>query len=755
MRFDPDAGLCRKGENRVIRRLRAEAAGLAMVLAAGVLLAIGLAPELRICAAPMLDSVLHIAAAERLAEAVGEGEPFLDPWVSEWGLGYPMWRTYQPVPHLVTGAWLWATAAWIDSNTAFALLKLILLVLFPAGVYVGARGLGLSPPAAGLASLLAVTPTGREEFGRFGLGLASYVWSGSGLFTQLFAFVVLPPAIGLTVHALDTGLCRLRAAAALACLALSHIIFGYVGFVSAAVLAAVGPAGMRGKRLVRLATVVAPALLLLAWFVIPVFLVGDEINHSRLEAAYKWDSFGAERILSELVTGRLLDHGRVPVLTALLALGTAVAAVDLRNPVARRLLALTAVWLALYFGRPTWGEWLRLVAVPRDLHLHRLQAAFEWCACLLGGWGVVRIGEALRGSRAGHAGALALALAAAAAVGLLAVDRARYLAANAEWGDRNLALVQKDRADLDAAIEDVREILAERPGRASAGPTTTLGGGFNLGSVPVFAFLARAHIDQATFYYHTMSRTADLMPVRDESRSAHFDLFGIRAVIATRKAKLPPGLLIHGIHGRFAVFEASHDGFFSLVDAGGKCQCDPSLWTEVCTAWMRSPLPEAGIVEVLEGDAPGIASFAPREPFPPVAPAQRTPRGEVLTESRDGEVYAAEVEARRPCHVLVKFTWYPDLTASVDGLPTPMLRVTPGFAAVPVATGRHRIEVRYAPGPLKPILFALGLVAFGACAWLLRRPGARDLEAWAADRLDRLLRRPVPRGAPPEASPAP
>ena len=44
-------------------------------------------------------------------------------------------------------------------------------------------------------------------------------------------------------------------------------------------------------------------MLLLAWFVIPMILGGAEVNRSRWDPAYKFDSYGAQIILTELFSG--------------------------------------------------------------------------------------------------------------------------------------------------------------------------------------------------------------------------------------------------------------------------------------------------------------------------------------------------------------------------------------------------------------------------------------------------------------------
>ncbi len=226
------------------------------LLAIAVLLnAIVLWPEVRIERAPLNDLTFHRAAAERCGQAIHRGEPFMDPWVSEWSLGFPLWRTYQPLPHLVA-------AGWMTLGGSFALLHYLLMVLVPVSTYIGARLFGLSSIASGIAALLIFAPAESGQFSRYGLSYGASVWRGSGLFPQLFAFLLLVPALGLSVRALDTGRWRLPAAVLIAATALSHMIYGYVALLSLAVMG-----GWRSWR------IALPVLLLIAWYVIPLLLV--------------------------------------------------------------------------------------------------------------------------------------------------------------------------------------------------------------------------------------------------------------------------------------------------------------------------------------------------------------------------------------------------------------------------------------------------------------------------------------------------
>src|SRR5262249_44105256 len=262
-------------------------------------------------------------------------------------------------------------------------------------------------------------------------------------------------------------------------------------------------------------TIVIPALFLLMWFLLPLFLDRHEVNHSRWEDPWKWDSLGARFILSELFAGHLFDAGRLPVLSLFVATGALIGGLSIPAPLPQRLLGLSGLWLAVFFGRETWGHLLLLLGVPADFHLHRLQAAFELSAVLLAARGLERLLHVARGARR-WIGATAAAAIAVALVPI-ARDRAAYLATNRLWGEENRAAYLQERSDLDAALGEVRQILAERPGRVSAGKVASWGNEFKIGSVPVYAFLTREHFDQASFLYHSMSLTSDVMVVRDEN----------------------------------------------------------------------------------------------------------------------------------------------------------------------------------------------------------------------------------------------
>lgn len=730
---------------------RSELTGLLIVALALALNAYWLSPEIRVERVPVNDLAFHIPAAQHLGRALLHGE--LEPWTSEWSLGFPLWRVYQPLPHALAALWMAAASPFASATASFAVLYYLLLVALPATTYLGARLLGLEPLAAGLAALLIYAPSEANEWNRYGITYGAYTWRGSGLYTQLLAFNLMLPALGCARVALDQGRRRIGAIVLLAATALSHIIFGYVAFVSVAILTLVGPARQRTLRIVRAATIVLPSLLLLAWFVIPMLLTAGEVNRSHWDPSWKFDSFGARAVLAHLFSGHFLDNRRWPVLTLALLLGVLVALYQIEEPLARRLLVLAVVWLGLFFGRATWGGLMAVVGLPAQFQVSRFESVFELFAILLIAHGLATIVLAAPG-----AGRLAPVMAGAGLGAMLLVigqERAAFLSQSANWGEQTLAAYAGQRADLDAALSDIHRILVARPGRVYAGKAALWGGSFRVGQAWMYSFLSRAHLDGLSFLYHTLPYSADLMYARSDGQAADDRLYALRAVLAPRT--LPPATdwRAYSIHGPFAVYQVSPEGYFGLVDIGARYQGALGAVLRLDNGWLHSAAMQTGITVALDHDGErarkqlsNLPALGALEPIPAPLASQLQPRGTILSEHKRHEVYSARVIAKRACYAMLKITYFPGLRARVDGQPAPILRVFPDFCAVALAPGEHRIAIRYAPGPLKPLLLLAGIVV---AAWMIWRMGQPDWDAFEERAATALAwgRQPLPIAAPP------
>src|SRR5215831_7205708 len=122
--------------------------GIALLICAILFTAYYAFPETRLNRVPLNDLVFHITASEHLVAAM-ENHESLDTWVSEWSLGYPIWLSYQPLPHITGAIVIKACRVFAAPEASFAGLFYLLLLALPASVYIGARLMGLGSVASG------------------------------------------------------------------------------------------------------------------------------------------------------------------------------------------------------------------------------------------------------------------------------------------------------------------------------------------------------------------------------------------------------------------------------------------------------------------------------------------------------------------------------------------------------------------------------------------------------------------------------
>ena len=693
---------------------------LACVLIAG---AVGLWPELSISRVDLNDNVFHFGLIQGMARAAERGSP-LDFWSPEWSLGYPVLRTYQPLAHALVVLVYFASAKTLSLMTVFVWARFLSVLLLPLTFFVTARLLSLEWWEAAAASLLA--PLVSTNF-LYGVEYGSYLWAGSGLFTQAVATHFLLLAIGFGFAAIRRGRRLGWCALFLALTFLSHFIYGYIAAVTLCLLAFLPDRETpRRPRILRTLWIGAIALLLSAFQLVPMLQDGGFINHSRWEPTWKWDSFGAWQVLKMLFTGELLDHGRLPVLSLLALAGIVVWFWDYRHK--RRLhLAGTFVvsgallWLLMFFGRPFWGPSLKMLGVPEDMQVHRVIGGAHVFLVLAAAIGLAALWRWL---------AARWHFAAAVAVTALLLypmirERAHLLSDNAVWGRRNLAEYHENRNAIDAVIARVRE----RGGRVYPGLAAGWGGKFKVGDVPFYAFLSRAEVPAVAFLYHSMALTGDVMVRFDEMDPTHYLLFNIRSVIAPAEGvALPPFLAPRERIGPFRIFDAPGVGYFDVVDAPFAVHTTRDNFYDVNDRWLHSD--QAARKQHLRLDLYGDQTQAPRlDPEQQLFPAfSMGVAGFVASERQDGGSFEAQVQALRPSFALFRMTWHPNWKAYVDGRPEPTLMLSPGFVGLPLTPGPHKIVCRYEADHAKAILLLGGCLL----ALVLARVGPRPvLWKWA------------------------
>ncbi|HUG06621.1 MAG TPA: hypothetical protein VMQ78_08780, partial [Candidatus Limnocylindria bacterium] len=210
---------------------------LALVAVPVLFNAIALLPELTVAVPSVNDDAEHLAFVRRASDAFARGENPIDTWVPELELGFPQFLYYQNLPHVAVAALHRALFGTIDVVTLFNAVRYILLVAFPLTVLWSLRRMGFSLSAACLAACASSLLSAPHLFG---LEYGSYVWRGFGMYTQLWAAHFTFLTVAAVWSLLERGTGRALAIVMLCGLALSHLLYAYMGAITLATLFLVG-----------------------------------------------------------------------------------------------------------------------------------------------------------------------------------------------------------------------------------------------------------------------------------------------------------------------------------------------------------------------------------------------------------------------------------------------------------------------------------------------------------------------------------
>jgi Bacterial membrane protein YfhO/6-pyruvoyl-tetrahydropterin synthase related domain len=676
-----------------------------LVLVPAVFTAVAVWPELSVPIPSLNDDAFHYVLIQRASEALASGENPFDHWVPELDLGFPQLLYYQHLPHLTIVALHRLLLKRVDLLTVFNLVRYLLLVGFPLTVYWSMRRLGFSVVAGAVGAAAATLLSSNS---RYGFDYDSYVWRAWGLYTQLWAMHLGFIALACLDRLLQSGKGYIAAILACSALALSHLLYSYMMVPAALVLLLVGVsrANLR-QRIGRLTMTGAIVAVISAYFWLPFLRFKAYLGTSPYEFAWKYDSFGAGPVFTWLADGDLLDYGRLPVLTLLLALGI-VAAVRTRSRPARLAVVLFVVWLALFCGRPAWGPLANLLPMHERLHFHRFIGGVHLAAILLiglgGEWLWRQLAPLREWSRA-LAGGLVLMVLLLPAL----EERRQYYAINTQWMEETSQALARDA--------DARAILATLaglpPGRVYVGRRDNWGKDVKLGYLPMFALLT-FHRVVAISPYESFSLNADLIWHFEEDNPAHYDLFDVRYVVAPRSRAMPGFLRSIEETPRYVLYHAETSGYarFAAVSPVAGVGSQPTLfsWNR---KWMASTDPETG--RFLRYDYPGgSGESGAAAAGPGSSPGQAGCTGGEIVEKR---VLPAQIDLEVTCPetstVVLKVTYHPNWRITVDGREGRPFMVSPSFIGFAVPAGRHQVSAQYRSTALKS-----GLLLLGGCTLL-------------------------------------
>src|SRR6201996_8616989 len=475
------------------------------------------------------DSSLHEQMVRFATMQLRAGHQPLTSWFPFLRAGSPQFLHYQSLPAMITGV----AGLAVGPDVAFRWSLYLLLALWPISGYLAARAFGAGRPAA--AASAAMAPFLVSAAG-VGYEQQAYLWTGFGVWTQLWAVWTLPLAWGWSWRAIRDGRGYLRAVLLTALTVALHFETGYLALSVLLVFPFVAGRPL-AARLRRAGVLLGGSLLASAWVIVP--LVAQRrwaaVNEP-LQGTGLVNGYGARQVIGWLVSGQLLDHGRLPVVTVFAALGLVLAWLAWSADTdGRPLLVALGVCLLFAFGRTTFGSLTDLIPGGADLFFCRFMMGEPLAALLLAGRGAAWLaarcvrGLEARLSRWPHVLFPAAVLVAAVAVlapAWLQLSRSdRYDGAEIAAPRRADAT---QGADLDRLIAVVER---DGGGRTYAGMPSNWGQDFTVGAVPVFKYLESRNVDEVGYTLRTASLMTDPEYYFDEHDPSDYRLFGIRYLI--------------------------------------------------------------------------------------------------------------------------------------------------------------------------------------------------------------------------------
>jgi len=721
-----------------------------------------LRPELNIKADPN-DNIFQFALTARMNEvwqkvANHQQSPLalFDHWVPTWASGYPLPFYYQHLPHLVNVIIYNLIMKKVNLYNIFNWLKFSLWVFLPISWYFSCRWLGFEKLTSAMAAFF-----GGQILtdGLYGADISSFAWRGYGLSTQLWAIFFAPLALGAFYRiyrrrrAIKTK-DLLAAILLLSATFASHLAFGYFIVLSFLFLPlaflpweeipqlftefareklrwlAAIKAG--AKQYLFLFFLFAFTFLLLSYWFIPLLLENTYHNISFWDPPVKWNSYGAKEVISMLLNGQLFDFSRPPILTYLLGVGFFVSLWRFRGKY-RFFAFLLPFWLALYFGRTTWGPLIDLLPMMKEMHQQRLINGLHLVSFPLIGVGAAFVLQKLSqlasvglkigldylktwpGSKKMKEKILAggKALTFGVLVFLLAFPvykaNANYLYYNRIWLKQANENYQTDEADFQKLVATIKSLP---PGRTYAGTPGNWGREFKIGATQVYLALSTAGVPLVGFLPESWSLNSDPEPFFNYENPRDYDLWNVRYLVTPKDFPLPKFVKPIGSFGRFNLSEAKSEGYFTLGTSNISIKLQKTDILNIVHLWLLSDLPAKKEFPALVLDAK-----APRQTFLPPAldyPLTQTLDSEskIIKEEIIGEKHQATVEVNPACQnclLIFKMTYHPNWQVKINGQTAEKFMVFPSFMAVKIPPGRQQVSFEYQPDPRKLPLLLLGI----------------------------------------------
>jgi hypothetical protein len=228
-----------------------------------------------------------------------------------------------------------------------------------------------------------------------------------------------------------------------------------------------------------------------------------------------------------------------------------------------------------------------------------------------------------------------------------------------------------------------------------------------VGAVPVYNYVTQeADIDSVGLTLRTSSLMTDPEAYFDESNLGDYSTFGVRYLLLPAGHAPPVPAKLVQRSGPYVLWTVDSSGLIQVVDTQSTIAADASDIGAQTAPFLESSLPAQALY-------PTIAYGGSTGAQPTLAEGATVsgPAGSVLRLDNDlvqGEA-SATVFATRTAVVLLKASFDPGWTVSVDGQPAVTEMIAPALVGVTVSPGTHVVVFRFNGYGSYPLLFLIEL----------------------------------------------
>ena len=713
---------------------------------------INLLPSFLVDVTDGTDIVLHTLLSESVVQSIKDGRNFTDPWQGTMGLGHPLFHYYQHLPHVIVGLSYFLTFGTTSVADILHWSTYALTSVFPLSIYLSARKLGFDRLISCMSGLVtSVIATNAIS----GYSYSSYLVGVQGLYTQLWAMVLLPLALAFGYQTLREGRGYFSTVLLLSATLMSHLLYGYMAFITLGLLLFVTQihfkmdinrqAGTNSRvhqrrsrhsrssrtpksnfkplentestvyepsffgRLRRLFIITILVIFITSFFLVDFALDFRFFNSSPYIDPLLYDSHGASVVLNGLFQGDLFDFKRFPSLTILVCAGLVICLFNWRKPLYLLPVTIFILWLLMFFGRHTWGSLLDVLPLSTDLLMFRFIGGVHLGGIFLMGVALGTVWRKVIAYSNNWYTSIAVILTLAILLPVF-IERRSYVNDLTNAAQQCSVLENSEETDVRMAFDELKKLPK---GRIYTGKIHydlgNWGMEYSVGCTLLQTLALTDGLDTVPSLYHRYSLTSDILDEFDETKLEHYNLFNVRYVIAPEEHSFPDFVQRLGTFGQHHIYRVETSGYFDLVDANKTFALNKDNFLPTVASWLGSNRTKNKQHPVISMDSTELEIDYAEADIP-----LDENRGIIIKEESGNNYYTANVAINRESTIMLKASYHPNWHVTIDGSDENALMLMPGFVGVRITPGDHIVKFEYQPRRLRAILLILGILILPA-----------------------------------------